>query len=66
MNAFNNIIGYESIKQELVQIADTLKNREVYEALGASSPRGLMLYGAPGVGKTTMADALIKIIQKHE
>lgn len=60
MNAFNNIIGYESIKQELVQIADTLKNREVYEALGASSPRGLMLYGKPGVGKTTMADALIK------
>lgn len=60
MNAFNNIIGYDSIKQELIQIADTLKNREVYEALGASSPRGLMLYGAPGVGKTTMADALVK------
>ena len=35
MNAFDKIIGYESIKQELVQIADTLKNHEVYGALGA-------------------------------
>ncbi len=60
MNAFDKIIGYESIKQELVQIADTLKNHEVYGALGASSPKGLLLHGEPGVGKTLMAKCLIE------
>ena len=60
MNAFDKIIGYSDIKQELIQIADTLKNREVYQALGASSPRGLLLYGVPGVGKSLMAKCLIE------
>ena len=41
MSAFDRIIGYEDVKAELVQIADTLKNHEVYAALGASSPKGL-------------------------
>lgn len=60
MNAFDSIIGYESIKEELFQIADTLKNKDIYEELGVSSPRGLMLTGMPGVGKSTMAYALAK------
>lgn len=60
MSAFDKVIGYESIKRELVQIADTLKNREVYEALGVSPPRGLLLHGEPGVGKSLMAQCLIE------
>ncbi len=60
MSAFDKVIGYGSIKRELVQIADTLKNREVYEALGVSSPRGLLLHGEPGVGKSLMAQCLIE------
>ena len=60
MNAFDKVIGYAAVKKELMQIADTLKNPEIYAALGASSPRGLLLYGEPGVGKTLMATALIK------
>lgn len=60
MNAFDKIIGYSSIKKELKQISDTLKNREVYNRLGVSSPRGLLLYGEPGVGKSLMANAIIK------
>lgn len=60
MNAFEKIIGYSEIKQELVQIADTMKNREVYRALGASSPSGLLLYGVPGVGKSLIAKCLIE------
>lgn len=60
MNAFDKIIGYSSIKKELKQISDTLKNREAYDRLGVSAPRGLLLYGEPGVGKSLMASAVIK------
>ena len=60
MGAFEKVIGYERVKQELRQIADTLRNREVYEALGVSSPRGLLLHGVPGVGKSLMAQCLIE------
>lgn len=60
MNAFDRIIGYSSIKRELMQISDTLKNRSVYEKLGVTAPRGLLLYGEPGVGKSLMASAVIE------
>ena len=60
MNAFERIVGYSEIKQELVQIADTMKNRDVYRELGVSTPRGLLLYGNPGLGKTLMAKCLIE------
>ena len=60
MNVFDRIIGYSDIKQELIQIADTMKNREVYRELGVSTPRGLLLYGNPGLGKTLMAKCLIE------
>lgn len=60
MKAFDKIIGYSSIKQELMQISDTLKNREFYDKLGVCAPRGLLLYGEPGVGKSLMASAVIE------
>lgn len=60
MKAFEKIIGYEAIKKELAQISDVLANKEAYEKLGVSSPRGLLLHGDPGVGKTLMASAVIK------
>ena len=60
MNAFDKIIGYSSIKKELQQISDTLKNPEAYDSLGVSAPQGLLLYGEPGVGKSLMASAVIK------
>ena len=60
MKAMDKIIGYSSIKRELKQISDTLKNREAYDKLGVSSPRGLLLYGDPGVGKSLMAAAIIE------
>lgn len=59
MNTFNDIKGYENIKLELRQLCDMMLHPEVYQALGASLPRGLLLYGDPGVGKTLMATALI-------
>ena len=52
MSSFDQIIGYEQEKKELNQIADVLKNSDIYKKLGVSSPRGLLLHGEPGVGKT--------------
>ena len=60
MNAFDKIIGYSAIKKELRQISDTLKNKDVYAGLGVSAPKGLLLYGEPGVGKSLMASAIIE------
>ncbi|MCF0135818.1 MAG: ATP-binding protein [Lachnospiraceae bacterium] len=45
---------------KLKQISDSLKNEEVYAALGVSAPKGLLLYGEPGVGKSLMANAIIE------
>ena len=59
MNEFDRIIGYEGLKKELMQVADALRSGEAYAKLGVKSPRGLMLHGAPGVGKTLMASCLI-------
>ena len=58
-NAFDKIIGYEEIKEELMQICDMIKNRERYEALGAKLPRGILLHGDPGLGKSLMAECFI-------
>ncbi len=60
MNPFDKIIGYESIRKELERTADALKNVEYYARLGVSAPRGLLLYGEPGVGKTLMASCLME------
>ena len=57
---FENIIGYDGVKEELDLICDALLNSNKYKELGVYTPRGLMLHGAPGLGKTTMARALIK------
>ena len=54
------MIGYESVKRELIGIADSLANGEAYSKLGVSAPHGLLLHGCPGVGKTLMAAALIE------
>ena len=59
MGDFDKVIGYESIKLELCQIVDMMKNPERYTALGAEIPRGILLYGDPGLGKTLMATALM-------
>ena len=60
MNTFDKVIGYKSIKQELQQICDMIRNRTVYEEMGARLPHGLLLYGDPGLGKTLLAKCLIE------
>lgn len=60
MAGFENVIGYDSLKQELSEILDIMQNKELYEALDVSCPRGLLLYGDPGLGKTLIANGFIE------
>lgn len=59
MKSFEKIIGYESVKNELYQIIDMFKNKEMYVNMGARTLNGVLIYGRPGLGKTMLAEALI-------
>lgn len=60
MSVFDKVIGYETIKTELMQICDMIHNRAEYEKLGAKMPRGVLLHGNPGLGKSLMVKCLIE------
>lgn len=55
---FDDVAGIDEAENELVEIVDFLKNPNKYTRLGGAAPKGVLLVGAPGTGKTLLARAV--------
>ena len=55
---FNDVAGIDEAENELVEIVDFLKDPKKYTRLGGTAPKGVLLIGAPGTGKTLLAKAV--------
>ena len=55
---FDDVAGYEGVKQEIREIVDFLTESEKFAEIGAKVPKGVLLVGPPGTGKTLIARAV--------
>ncbi len=55
---FADVAGVDEAKKELVEVVDFLKNPEKFRKIGARTPKGVLLFGPSGVGKTLLAKAV--------
>lgn len=55
---FDDVAGLDEEKEELIEIVDFLKTPQKFTKMGAKIPRGVLLYGKPGTGKTLIAKAI--------
>lgn len=57
---FSDVIGIDEVKSEFEEIVDMIKNKDKYKKANARMPKGIILSGSPGTGKTMLAKALAK------
>ena len=57
---FKKIIGYDEVKKTLERVIDCINNQDKYKKLGCNIPHGLLFYGEPGLGKSTLAEEFIR------
>lgn len=55
---FNDVAGYDEVKEELDEVVQFLKNPKKFAEIGARIPKGVLLFGPPGTGKTWLARAV--------
>ena len=55
---FSDVAGIDEVKEELIEVVDFLKNPEKFKKTGARAPKGVLLLGEPGTGKTLLAKAV--------
>jgi len=56
--SFNDVAGYKSVKKEITEVVDFLKEPTKFAEIGARIPKGVLLVGPPGTGKTLIARAV--------
>src|SRR5690242_19100919 len=56
--SWDDVAGVEEVRAELMEVVDFLRDPKRFEALGAKTPKGLLMYGPPGTGKTLLAKAV--------
>ncbi len=66
MKIFEDIIGYDNTKKTLKRLVDVLNNKEKYKNIGSTIPNGLLIYGPPGLGKTTFSKEILNNVNRKK
>lgn len=56
---FNDVIGYQDIKNKLKQTLSYINNVDKYKSMGVETPKGIFILGEPGIGKTMLSQAFV-------